>query len=294
VIATLAATLATPYGTRLIRFLLRTATVPRPEIVEWQPLNVVSTLGVVYVVMVLAALAGFYFSTKRRSPILGFLCTVLALLALSSVRHLPLFSLTIVVFSGEHIGSAWQRLLAQRHGVESPKRKTPLAKAFPGILLLSAVALSLASIPHWGCIELDPLEYPYHAVSMLKSVQNSGNMAVPFNWGEYTLWHLGPSTKVSVDGRRETVYTEDVYRQNLAFTYGTDEWDAVLSKYPTQQALVHTGGPAHNLLSLRPGWLVVYEDDVSSLAVREESPLIRQFLSFQHPAEPADDHMCFP
>ena len=31
-------------------------------------------------------------------------------------------------------------------------------------------------------------------------------MTVDFDWGEYVIWHLGPQVRVSVDGRRETVY----------------------------------------------------------------------------------------
>ncbi len=45
------------------------------------------------------------------------------------------------------------------------------------------------------------------AVALLKQSGAGGNMAVPFDWGEYVLWHLGPAIKVSIDGRRETLYS---------------------------------------------------------------------------------------
>ena len=35
-----------------------------------------------------------------------------------------------------------------------------------------------------------------------------GHLVTYFNWGQYALWHLGPALKVSMDGRRETVYSD--------------------------------------------------------------------------------------
>jgi hypothetical protein len=76
------------------------------------------------------------------------------------------------------------------------------------------------------------------AVNLLKQSGVSGNLATEFSWGEYVLWHLGPAIKVSIDGRRETVYSQDVYQKNISFMFGTGNWDAVLKDYPTDMALV--------------------------------------------------------
>jgi hypothetical protein len=35
-----------------------------------------------------------------------------------------------------------------------------------------------------------------------------GRMAVYFDWGEYVLWHFAPAIQVSIDGRRETIYSD--------------------------------------------------------------------------------------
>ncbi len=62
-------------------------------------------------------------------------------------------------------------------------------------------------------------------------------MAVPFDWGEYVLWHLGPRVKVSIDGRRETVYSDEMYRQYRDFEQGTGVWDALLKTSKTDLVL---------------------------------------------------------
>ena len=57
-----------------------------------------------------------------------------------------------------------------------------------------------------------------------------------FDWGEYVLWHLSPQIKVSIDGRRETVYSDPIYAENLRFTSGLGDWDAILKRHPTDRA----------------------------------------------------------
>jgi hypothetical protein len=47
-----------------------------------------------------------------------------------------------------------------------------------------------------------------------------GNLATPFDWGQYVLWKLHPAVKVSFDGRYETVYPEEVARDNFNFIRG--------------------------------------------------------------------------
>jgi len=122
-----------------------------------------------------------------------------------------------------------------------------------------------------------------------------GNLATDFDWGEYVLWHLGPQVKVSVDGRRETVYSDEVYAQNLRFVRGEGNWDALLTTCPTDMALVRANGPADNLLRLKPGWDLVYEDPVSALFVREDSPLRERLRAVGLPKVPYDGQgLCFP
>jgi hypothetical protein len=45
-------------------------------------------------------------------------------------------------------------------------------------------------------------------------------MVTWFDWGEYAIWHFGPKLRVSIDGRRETVYSEAVLDQQRRLAYG--------------------------------------------------------------------------
>src|SRR4029453_9537739 len=48
----------------------------------------------------------------------------------------------------------------------------------------------------------------------------SGRLLTTFDWGQYAIWHFGPALRVSIDGRRETVYSATVVQGHLAFERG--------------------------------------------------------------------------
>jgi hypothetical protein len=115
----------------------------------------------------------------------------------------------------------------------------------------------------------------------------SGNLAVEFDWGEYVIWHLGPQIKVSMDGRRETIYPDVIYQQNISFMLGRKNWDDLLKQRHTDMALVKKDAPDYKLLKLQPDWLMVFEDSKSALFVNRNSsvaePLRRAAAGFTPP-----------
>jgi hypothetical protein len=146
------------------------------------------------------------------------------------------------------------------------------------------------------CIQIDPPPaYPARAVGVLRESAARGNLAGMFGWGEYVIWHLGPGVKVSIDGRRETVYSDRVYDENLAFHSGVGDWDAVLRNEATQFALVSKARPTFNLMKLSPGWVAVYEDPSAGIFVRDGSPLADRIRAVTPPAVAHDGAgLCFP
>jgi hypothetical protein len=262
VLLTSLAVLINPYGIDLVTFLFRTATIPRPEIVEWQPLKPVSLLGSIYLSLLIITILGLVYSKQKKSIPIVVLLGVAALLPFVAFRHLPLFALAALVLGGEYINDAWSRATPSQ--VTSPKRPR-------WIILLSVISGFVLLI--WGYSNLQQIRipnepepfFPDRSVSIIKQSQVGGNLAVEFNWGEYAIWHLGPEVQVSMDGRRETVYSDEIYKKNQAFIYGTGVWDAVLDEYDSHMALVFQSKAAYNLLSMKEGWELIYEDASSAL-----------------------------
>lgn len=286
-VASVLGTLANPYGTGLWAFLLRTATVPRPEISEWAPLTIASVEGGLYLLLVALVVAGLALSRRPRQPAQVALMACVALLPLLAHRHIGLFAIAAIVLAGEHIGDTVTGWLGGRRGEREVREVRPSR-----LMTLTCLAASLAflgmAVPRvWEGIRTDPklLALPARAVALLRESGVSGNMAVHFDWGEYVLWHLGPSVKVSVDGRRETVYADRVYRDNLRFMFGVGEWDAVLRE-GTDLALVPRDTPTFNLLGLKPDWVLVYDDKTCGLYVREGSPQLERIRATALPDVP--------
>jgi len=122
-----------------------------------------------------------------------------------------------------------------------------------------------------------------------------GNLATFFDWGEYIIWHLGPSVRVSIDGRRETVYSPELYQKNMQFLYGVGEWDAILDDPRTDMALVGREQPTYNLIRLKAGWVQVYEDSLGAVFARPDSPQAEAIgRAVQSDLPPDGDGLCFP
>ena len=151
-------------------------------------------------------------------------------------------------------------------------KRLPHARA--GLLLpaaATAIALVVGVRTHIDQIMMRVEDVPVAAVALLKQSGVAGNLAVEFGWGEYVLWHLGPCVKVSIDGRRETIYTAEIYQQNLDFMFGRGDWSALLTRQPTDMALVTRGAADDNLLSLHPEWVQVFADSGTALFVRRNA-----------------------
>lgn len=262
------ALLFNPYGPDLPFFLLQTATVPRPDIQDWQPLALVSRLGPAYLV-VLATVTSAALISKRPNRTLLALCAFTALLPWSAVRHFPLFCITAMMFAGDHVAEGWARVVTAR----MPRPALPRLPWLAPLPVIAGIFLLAASLRS-GVVTRMPfvLPMPVGAVRLLGESGARGNLAVDFDWGQYVIWHLGPGIKVSMDGRRETVYGPVVYEQYLDFHFGTGAWDALLKRHRADFALVRARTPLHNLLKLSPGWSGVFEDAHSALLVNEASP----------------------
>jgi hypothetical protein len=78
-------------------------------------------------------------------------------------------------------------------------------------MLLAAVLLFGRGIPANAPTLPEP-----EAVQFVRRNTMSGRMLTWFDYGQYAIWHLSPAIRVSMDGRRETVYSDamrDLHRR---------------------------------------------------------------------------------
>jgi hypothetical protein len=288
--ATLGATLCTPYGLDLWKFVLHIVTVVPFEIGEWLPLRLQTTEGLGYLVVLGTAIASLIWSRVDRRPewLVVFACMALA--PLFSARHTPLFALTAAVVCSEHIASAWP----------APRTSSPLRSPMivVAICAFATIEMLVLGAVEARCVRLDPMAgeiYPVRAVALLRESGVEGNLALDYNWGEYVIWHLGPKVKVSVDGRWLEAYPPAMYAENMRFMSGLGDWDALIRRPETDLVLASKAFPVSNLMANEPHWARVYEDPVAAIYARQGSPLQRRLAAVAPPPiSPNGAGSCFP
>jgi hypothetical protein len=113
-----------------------------------------------------------------------------------------------------------------------------------------------------------------------------GRLFTTFDWGEYAIWHFGPSLRVSMDGRRETVYSDEVIQFHRRFERGDPEAQQRFTLLSPDYVWL----PARRVEARR--WLEAngYRVDVAStrsfIAVRGNQPVV--------PAASERMPACFP
>jgi hypothetical protein len=96
-------------------------------------------------------------------------------------------------------------------------------------------------------------------------------MLIWFDWGEYAIWHLSPEIRVSIDGRRETVYTDEVMTNHLSFYAGAEGAENYADAIRADYVWVPRRLPAVRKLLAR-GWQTGFEGPVSVLLTRTHVP----------------------
>jgi hypothetical protein len=279
-VLSLTATLATPYGWTLWAFLASTVRMGR-AITEWQPLwRSPPADAVPWFVAVGVIVWSFTRRSSRWSAMLALL-----LLAYSSarvVRLVPLFAACTAVLLAPVFAERWP--VKPR----KPKQSAPRSD----VLVASAIVVACVAGAGWmarsslSCIREDPAHAPDRAAVRLLDSAPAGRLVTFFDWGEYALWHLGPAIRVSMDGRRETVYSDaalDAHRQILE---GTSAGFALLQRWRPEYIWLPSSSAATRQWAAQHGYRLAYESSNSFVAVRADLP----------PLTPAPDSRssCFP
>jgi hypothetical protein len=215
----LAATLLNPYGWNLWVFLAETVRLGRDHITEWQPVWTGASSMVVLWGGVLALVIVSLWRFGRPAPVVLCALAGLAFAGARVSRLEPLFALIAVTL----LAPQWPA--ADADETPHPHFRAVLDAAL--VIVTIAVALSVQVLPH--CVTSDYSTAPdSEAGESLRTAR--GRLVTSFNWGEYVIWHFGPALKVSIDGRRETVYSERTVAEQLGIEFNDPAGIAALAR----------------------------------------------------------------
>lgn len=273
-VAATLATLVNPYGIHYWRYLYDGLLMPRPFVPEWTSLPLDLTSRWAFKALLILACLSVAVARRRHWPGL-IVMAVTAALAIFHRRHVPFFAIAAIAFLPAYLSSLLDRLVASlRERVAArPVIVSGLAGLMLGWLTLAAV-FQLGRFTPWS-LQVPAGFYPVGAVEFVRLNDLRGNLATPFNWGEYVLWKLHPRVKISFDGRYETVYPIPVTTDNFNFMYTQGDWRRLLREYPTEMVLVDRRSSALEAMAQEPDWVAVYADPISALFLRRGTGGVR-------------------
>ncbi len=264
-----------PYGWEYLPYLLHAVSMPRPLILEWHPLwhtfapAITLPLFALSIALVMYAAGQRRWSRLRGAPFL----LVCAVETLKHIRHGSIYSTVWIAYL-----PAWlsHTPLGRRLIKAIDSRR---AQAILGSQLIAGGCLTAASFNQFWLPTLPALPtqsstcQPISAVEYLRDNGFQGNLLTQFNQGAFVSWELFPMVKVSLDGRYEVAYPDDVIESFHQFATGAPGWETVLDKYGSDAALINQQAEirpkleifrqateAHRQPTVKR-WRFVYEDD---------------------------------
>jgi hypothetical protein len=268
-VAAFLATVATPYGWRLWRFVAETVRLDRSDITDWQPLFKQWELAQVPIAITLGLLVTVSLRRRTRPPIPWLMvCAVLIYgsIRISRVAFVAMPAILLITLPSL---TRW-----------SPRRNAPSNPSHRFASLVAIVPLGVAAIvtarvvaPAFDCVWIKgPWVADAAAVPVLRGGVDGGRIVTWFDWGEYALWHLGPRLKVSMDGRRETIYSPHMLAIHHSIYDGSEAGSTWLTEQRPEYVWLKTEHRARRDWLAAHGYRIDWQSDRSWIAVRDDLP----------------------
>jgi len=270
------ATLINPYGWSLHSHVFRYLSSDwiRNTIQEFQSPSFRSENMLHFEFLLLAGLIASGVLLARKEIASALLIVAWAHMALSSVRHIPLFGIVSVPLAAEAVSRWWEQVAARK-----PERSASrvlwtlgadLAPSFRRhslwVAVLGAAAVWLTPASRWPQ-DFPAMLFPSDIVKAESSRLSAARVFTSDQWANYLIYHNWPRQRVFFDGRSD-FYGPGVGDDYLKLMTGRREWEAILRKYDINLALLPAGWPLASLLEGRPGWRKVREEKVGVLFER--------------------------
>jgi hypothetical protein len=254
VLGALIGTLATPYGVQIWWFLAETVGPTRVGIGDWQPLMQIGPIGITQW-SVITGIALLAVRRARIDPAHALIAGCFSLATVVIIRFDAFYALSVVMLLGPYFG--------RRAGPTSPPMKS---RAIAALATAAVVAIGVAALAERSsCIQIRAAPEPEATAFAAKL---NGRMATFFDWGQYGIWHLAPAVQVSMDGRRETVYSADVTASHMRiYANAADAVDLVENMDPDWIWFPRHWGVIPRLEAA--GWHVAFRGPVSVILGRK-------------------------
>jgi len=264
-----------PWGWNYPIYLWRAITMQRHTMLEWQPLWMTYDPALTMIAFIGSLLLiGYVAKNRRWNRLHGwfFLCLA-AYMACKHLRHGSLYSVLWIAWMPGWVTAT----PLGRSIVASLQNRRPIAmvSCMSAMIVFGTYAASqriwLTTVP-----DRDPggvMVYPVAACNYINARQLHGNMLTPFVAGGYVSWRSYPAIRVSLDGRYEVAYRDDVLPKHDRFFLAQDGWSELLEEYPVDMILVQNSAPVIAKLQDKTNeksWTAIYSDTAFTLFAKKE------------------------
>jgi len=278
-------TLINPYGIEYWYFFIRSIPMPRPEIVEWFSLfavykqGIINTFSFLYIILTIIF---FVLLLLWRKPRELTACIGLGLtlyLGVKQQRHHCFFFLLAGAYMPVWLMAFLQTM---KSDIKIQSILQRIGWKIPTVIGIFFIFLTSVKIINQNPLSLNlPLQpnpnikfmayYPLGAITYIKEHALSGNILTEFSWGEYLIWALYPQCRVSLDGRYEQVYPENISREYFDFIHARGDYQQFLNKYPPDMILIPSQAEIYSFIKNESQWQKVYADSDTVLFVKKRS-----------------------
>jgi hypothetical protein len=265
------ACLLNPYGYKLPlhtgAYLLNTSI--RNTIAELQAPTFRSEAHLYFMLLLFAGLAvsGFLLASRRYGEAL--LIFGLAAMALTSVRHVPIYALCVVPIVGRELSVKWNAFVEKQPrtsvvGAVQDMTESMRVKMRPAVLWPVALLAVLFFVPgaiHWPK-NFDAKDFPVAIQSRHGTELAGTRLYTTDQWADFLMFR-NPAQRVFMDDR--DFYGDRIVNDALKLMEGAPGWRGLLSSYRINAVLCPPGASLGSLLAEDNGWRLEDQDATALL-----------------------------
>lgn len=197
-----------------------------------------------------------------------------SVMALYSIRNIPLYAVLIAPLLGEwireySISQTRIRTILYREGIYRLEHK------FKGFVFpLMVIGLTILGLSSGFILDVSQTGYhfsrsvfPVDAVDWIEEHPMQGHMFNHFPWGGYLLFRLYPNYLVFIDGQTD-FYGEALTREYEQVITLSKGWEDILHKYDVSWIIIPQDSTLALELFKRSDWKAVYTDDLTVIFAR--------------------------
>ena len=234
--------------------------------------------------MLLGVIAILVLSRKRPNLFEGGVLVMLAHLALSSQRFIPMFAVIVAPVAAARLEEVSGELFAEPRDRSLERIRMRLSALSgmepwfrghitPILVVVTAAAIALNGGYAGGSRLMDYRfsagRFPVEAFEYAASNGINGRVFNKDGWGGYMLYKGYPEYKVFIDGRFET-YGPRMMKEYLAVSKAKLGCTEILDKYKVDWVMFDSGSQLCRLLEAK-GWKNVYSDQTAEILLRRKS-----------------------